>query len=179
VTYVDVGFVLAALPTKLRHNLAVAMEGERLWALRYPPAGTDLIRRVVHPLAYFLVVALFNVFPLPKMSGFRESFAYAGESADRGYSVLVFPEGLRTRTGEMMPFQSGIGMLAARLNLPVVPMRIDGLFELKKQGKHFAQPGAVTVKIGEPVTVDSQLSAEEITRVLEMRVRLVGREPQT
>lgn len=179
ITYVDVGFVLAALPPRLRHRLAVAMEGERLWALRYPVPGTNLIWRIVHPLVYFLVVALFNVFPLPKMSGFRDSFAYAGESADRGYSVLVFPEGRRTRTGEIAPFQSGIGMLAARLNLPVVPMRIDGLFELKQRGKRFSRPGSVTVRIGEPVRVDSQLSAEEITRELEMGVRLVGREPQT
>src|SRR5207245_2342804 len=42
VTWVDIGFVLAALPPSLRNNLAVAMEGERLWAMRYPPPGTNL-----------------------------------------------------------------------------------------------------------------------------------------
>ncbi|MCU1310057.1 MAG: AMP-dependent synthetase and ligase [Candidatus Angelobacter sp.] len=171
VTYVDVGFVLAALPPRLRSKLAVAMEGERLWAMRYPPTGTHLFRRIIHPLAYFLVIALFNVFPLPKLSGFRESFAYAGESVGRGYSVLVFPEGLRTRTGGISRFQSGIGMLTAGLNIPIVPMRIDGLFELKQKGKRFAQPGTVTVNIGEPLPIDPKKSAEEITAELEQRVR--------
>jgi long-chain acyl-CoA synthetase len=171
VTYIDVGFVLAALPPRLRNRLAVAMEGERLFAMRYPPLGTNLFRRVLHPLTYFLVVAFFNVFPVPKLSGFRESFAYAGESAGSGYSVLVFPEGLRTRTGEMARFQNGIGMLAAGLDLPVIPMRIDGLFELKQKGKRIARPGAVTVKIGEPIRVDARKSAEEIASDLETAVR--------
>ncbi|MCU1305597.1 MAG: AMP-dependent synthetase and ligase, partial [Acidobacteriaceae bacterium] len=163
VTYVDVGFVLAALPPHLRSKLAVAMEGERLWAMRYDG--------FFDRLSYFLAVALFNVFPLPKLSGFRESFAYAGESVGRGYSVLVFPEGLRTRTGEMSRFQSGIGMLTAGLNVPVVPMRIDGLFELKQKGKRFAPPGTVTVNIGEAIRIDPNKPAEQIAAELEQCVR--------
>ncbi|MCU1283916.1 MAG: AMP-dependent synthetase and ligase [Acidobacteriales bacterium] len=161
VTYIDVGFVLAALPWRLRNKLAVAMEGERLWAMRY--GG------VVTRVAYFLVVALFNVFPLPKLSGFRESFAYAGESVGRGYSVLVFPEGLRTPTGEMQRFRSGIGLLASGLDVPVVPMRIDGLFAIRD--KYFARPGAVAVRVGEAISVDKDKSPEEIAGELEEVVR--------
>ena len=51
-----------------------------------------------------LGVALLNLFPLPREAGFRESFAFAGESVDRGYSILVFPEGHHTTDGKMRRF---------------------------------------------------------------------------
>jgi long-chain acyl-CoA synthetase len=96
-------------------------------------------------------VSLLNLFPLPRDAGFRESFAFAGELVDRGYSVLVFPEGHHTTDGKMLPFRSGIGLLANNLGIPIVPMRIYGLFELKQAGKKFARPYTVSVKIGAPV----------------------------
>ena len=98
VIYLDVGFVLAALPVRLRHRLAVAMGGERLAEMRRPPREWFFLRRWLHRMNYFLVVSLFNVFPLPKKSGFRESFRFAGDLADRGWSILVFP-GRRSYAG--------------------------------------------------------------------------------
>jgi len=96
-------------------------------------------------------VSLLNLFPLPREAGFRESFAFAGELVDRGYSVLVFPEGHHTTDGRIRPFRSGIGLLANNLGIPIVPLRIKGLFELKQAGKRFARPYTVSVKIGSPV----------------------------
>jgi long-chain acyl-CoA synthetase len=170
ITRSDVGFVLAALPPRLRYRLAVAMKGETLRAMRHPPAGMGIFRRLLERLNYALVVALFNVFPLPQQSGYRESFSFAGESVDRGWSVLVFPEGQRTRDGKMAPFRSGIGLLAMRLNLPVIPIRIDGLFELKQARKKFARPGHVRVTVGEPVRFGPDADPEAIARELERRV---------
>ncbi len=129
VTYIDVGFVLIAMPPRIRHKLAVGMLGERLWGMWRPPASMNVFARWWQQAGYYLVVALFNVFPLPQQSGVRESFAFAGESVDRGYSVVVFPEGRRTQDGQPSPFRSGVGMLAQKLNIPVVPLRIDGLFD--------------------------------------------------
>lgn len=174
VTYVDIGFILAALPARLRHRVTVAMLGERLRAMRHPPATEGIFSRWLDRLDYALVVALFNVFPLPQRSGFRRSFAFAGESADRGYSVVVFPEGRRTMTGKMSPFRAGIGLLAKRLDLPVLPIRIDGLFELKRAGKRMARPGAVTVTIGQPIQIDRAAEPESIARDLESRVRALS-----
>jgi long-chain acyl-CoA synthetase len=169
VTYIDIGFVLWALPARLRNRLATAMGGEVLMSMRRPPKEMPLIRRWIEQLSYFLVVPLFNVFPLPQRSGFRESFAFAGRLVDQGYSVLVFPEGARTPHGNMQPFRSGIGLLATRLNVPVIPMRIDGLFELKQQNKRFA-PRKVTVRIGAPVSINADKSPETIAEELQARV---------
>ncbi len=69
------------------------------------------------PFAYFLITALFNVFPLPQKSGFRRSFQHAGEAIDRGYSVLVFPEGRRSDDGAPQPFKSGAGLLWKELGV--------------------------------------------------------------
>jgi long-chain acyl-CoA synthetase len=169
VTYIDIGFVLWALPARLRNRLATAMGGEVLMSMRRPPREMPLVRRWIEQLSYFLVVPLFNVFPLPQRSGFRESFAFAGKLVDKGYSVLVFPEGARTPHGNMQPFRSGIGLLATRLNAPIIPMRIDGLFELKQQNKRFA-PRKVTVRIGAPVTIDPGKPPETIAEELQARV---------
>jgi len=115
-----------------------------------------------------------DLFPLPKSSGFRESFAYAGECVDRGYSVLIFPEGRHTTDGKINPFQSGIGLLANNLKIPIVPMRIDGLFELKRAGNHFARPGKIRVTIGVPVTFPSDTDPQQIAEQLQKTVEALN-----
>ena len=169
VTYIDVGFILWALPARFRYRLATAMGGELLYTMRRPSRQRFFLRRWLDKLDYFLVVALFNVFPLPQRSGFRESFAFAGSLADRGHSVLIFPEGARTPDGQLHGFRSGIGLLATRLGIPVLPMKIEGLYELKVAHRHFG-PRRVTVKIGEPVKFGPGDDADSITRELENRV---------
>ena len=170
ITEIDIGFLMAALPMRLRNHLAVAMQGELLRSMRHPPEDMFFLRRWREQLRYALVVTFFNVFPLPQRAKYRESFRFAGEMADKGYSVVIFPEGKRTETGDMSPFRSGIGLLATHLNLPVIPMRIDGLFPFKIAKKHYAPPGAVQVRIGEPLRFDPQAQPEEIAKELQKKV---------
>jgi long-chain acyl-CoA synthetase len=149
------------------------MSGEMLRTMRRPPREMSPVKRVREMLSYWLVTGLFNVFPLPQESGFRESFAFAGEAADRGFSILVFPEGHRTRDGAIAPFQSGIGLLAKNLRLPVLPMRIDGLYELKLRGRRSARRGEIVVSIGMPTLVGSEEPLETIARKLREQVSSV------
>jgi len=145
---VDVGFVQTALPARLRHKLATATGGEALEILRTPPESRNLVSRIYDRIKWNLGVSLLNLFPLPRAAGFRESFAYAGECVDRGYSVLIFPEGHHTTDGKLLPFRAGAGLLANNLGIPVVPVRIDGLFEVKQAGRKFAWPGEIRIRIG-------------------------------
>ena len=176
VIYLDVGFVLAALPPRFRHRLAVAMGGERLAGMREPPREWFFLRRWLQRMNYFLVVALFNVFPLPKSSGFRESFRFAGELADRGWSVLVFPEGDLTPDGKLQPFRAGIGLLANNLRLPTVPIRIDGAYEIREGRSLFNRPGRIRVHIGKPVKFPAASDPQQIAQELEQRVASLGAE---
>jgi long-chain acyl-CoA synthetase len=170
VTRADQALVLWALTGRHRRRLAIAMEGEMLRDWRHAPAGTPLFRRLRELAQYALVVACFNVFPLPKRSGFRRSFAFAGESVDRGYSVLVFPEGRRSPDGRLQPFMAGAGLLATRLGVPVVPVHLGGLGRLKQEDRYFASPGEVTLTVGEPVVFPRDEDAARVAAELERRV---------
>ncbi|HEU4509795.1 MAG TPA: AMP-binding protein [Pyrinomonadaceae bacterium] len=158
VTHVDAPLILSALPFRWRLRLAIAMAGEMLrdW-------------RQNEKVKYALGAGLFNVFSLPRQSGFRQSFAYAGEAMDRGYSVLIFPEGTETKDGRLQPFRAGIGLLASELNVPIVPIMLRGLFELKQKRQFFVRPGTVSVTFGEPIIFSADLDPTEITRALESR----------
>jgi long-chain acyl-CoA synthetase len=167
IAQIDIGFLMAALPMRFRNRLGVAMQGEQLKLMRHPPRDWFFLKRWWEQLQYVLIAAFFNVFSMPQRAKYREAFRYAGELADRGYNVVIFPEGRRTQTGEMAPFRSGIGLLATQLNLPVIPMRIDGLFPFKIAKKHYAPPQAVQVRIGEPVRFESTDDPQEIARELQ------------
>jgi long-chain acyl-CoA synthetase len=171
VTYLDIAWVLPALPARLRHRLATAMRGERLAEMRRPAKTQSLFERFMERLRYFLALSLFNVFPLPRQSGFLQSFSFAGNLVDRGWNVLVFPEGRTSDDGMLAHFQSGIGLLAKQLNLPVVPLFLDGLFDLKRDARLITRPGHVRVTIGAPVRFSPDQDPNAITQELERRVR--------
>jgi long-chain acyl-CoA synthetase len=152
VTDVDAALILSALPLRWRSRLAIAMQGELLREWR----ESSKVR-------YTLGAALFNVFSIPRQSGFRQSFAYAGEAVDHGWSILIFPEGTETKDGQMQPFKAGIGLLASELNIPIIPIRLEGLFELKEQRRRFVRPGTVTVTFGEPI---NESRVEELERAV-------------
>jgi len=164
----DSGLIMAALPTRYRHMLATAVGGETLQLLRHPPRDWFFAKRWAYWTSYWLVTALFTTFPLPQYSGFRESFRFAGTAIDRGYSVLVFPEGHGndTETGEMDKFQVGVGLLAENLNVPIVPMRIDGVWKMRREGRRVAKRGEITVRIGSAVRFPPGMPPEEIASQL-------------
>ena len=166
VSDVDVGFIQTVLPARIRHKMATATGGEALEALRSPASTRPWFLRVYDRLQWVLGVTLLNLFPLPRQAGFRKSFAYAGEAVDRGYSVLVFPEGRHTEDGRLGPFRTGVGLLANNLRIPVLPMRIDGLFAIKRAGTKFAPPGKIQLRIGKPVQFAPETAPEEIARAL-------------
>ncbi len=171
----DIGLILAALLRRFRHRLATAMGGEYLQRMRQPPRDWFFAKRWAYYFGYWLATTLFNVFPLPQHSGFRESFRFAGESADRGYSLLVFPEGEvnNSEDGRMATFQSGIGLLAENLRLPIIPMRLDGVWQMKRDHRRLAHIGEITVHIGAPIKFPPDARPDEIARRLESIVLAV------
>ncbi len=170
ITDVDFAFVQAALPARLGNWIATATRGEDLEALHTPAAGRGFFGRIYDRTKWVLGVSMLNLFPLPREAGFRQSFAYAGEAVDRGYSVLVFPEGRHTVDGKMNPFRAGIGLLANNLGIPVLPVRIRGLFEVKQAGKKFAPPWTISVRIGQPMKFPAGTAPERIAQELQSAV---------
>jgi len=173
VTDVDAALIMSALPAQWRARIAIAMDGERFRDWRYPPADTLWFSRLRMRIQYARVAGLFKVFTLPKQSGVRRSFAYAGRAMDRGWSILIFPEGRATKDGEIQPFMAGIGLLTAELNAAVIPIKLEGLFQLKQRRQFFVRPGTVTVTFGEPVEFSTAETPAQITRALESRLALL------
>jgi long-chain acyl-CoA synthetase len=173
ITKIDPALIHSALPGRFKRRMAIAMIGEMLRDWRYPPAGTGWLKRLFLRIPYGLVLCFFNAFSLPQESGFRRSFAVAGRLMDDGYNLLVFPEGQRTQDGRMNPFMKGIGVLASKLNAKIVPIKITGLFELKKRRRYFALPCEIAVTFGEPVSYSEGLSADDITKDLERRIAIL------
>jgi long-chain acyl-CoA synthetase len=174
VTYIDPALIMSAMPGRFRRRLILAMDGERLRAYLYPPVGTGIIKRIRWFFTYWLVITFFNAFPLPRQSGFRASFAFAGEAVDRGYNILIFPEGELTKGGELQKFRSGAGLLANGLEASVVPVSISGLYELRARGQRgYAPPGLVTITFGQPIKYDPNASPIDITRSLEERINVL------
>ncbi len=167
----DAALTLYALPPKLRRRVAIAMSGEMLLAFRKARRQGEFRLAIFGPVAYFLITALFNVFPLPRSSGFRRSFAHAGEALDRGYSVMIFPEGHRSDDGAMQPFRPGIGLLASQSRVGVLPVGLSGLGEIKRTRSRWFRSGRLKVRVGSVATAGESNDPGELTRTLEARVR--------
>jgi long-chain acyl-CoA synthetase len=166
VTSYDAAFVLHALPARMRDHVAIGMGGELLLDLRRGRNQGNWFLDLVAPIAYVLITGLYNVFPLPQYTGFRRSFRHAGEAMDRGYNVLVFPEGRRSEDGTPQPFKSGAGLLWKELGCPALPIRIEGLGELTARGGRWFRTGTITVHVGAVIGPQPQMSAEELTQML-------------
>jgi long-chain acyl-CoA synthetase len=152
----DTPVIFAAMPGRWRYRTTVAMSKEFFRAHFFPEQHSRL-EWFGNSLNYSLASLFFNAFPLPQReAGARQALRYAGHLAGDGWSILIYPEGKRTHQGEIHPFQPGVAMLASRLRLPVVPVRIDGLDKVLHQSWKMAKPGRVRVRFGKPLTLEGQ-----------------------
>jgi 1-acyl-sn-glycerol-3-phosphate acyltransferase len=76
-----------------------------------------------------------------------------------GGAIILFPEGTRTRDGQLQPARSGIGLTVIKSTAPVVPVRVFGMFEAYGRHLRFPRPRRVAVKYGQPMHFE-QLRAE-------------------
>jgi long-chain acyl-CoA synthetase len=170
VTAIDGALVLYALPADLRRSVAIAMSGEMLLDFRQSRNQQSALRNLLAPAAYWLVTVLFNVFPLPQLRGFRKSFAHAGSAMDRGYSVMIFPEGTRSRDGELQQFLPGTGLLAHQSRVPIVPVALIGLGKMREEKRWF-RSGHLEIHIGEAVPMEEGAEPAQLTARLELNIR--------
>ncbi len=178
VTAYDGPLIQYGLPGPLRRHIAVAMAGDMLDDYRHwrnpdwPPGHKGIW--LLGPPAYWLVTAFYNVFPLPRQRDFQLSFAHAGRAMDRGYSVMVFPEGARSE-GQLARFRPGIGLLAKQSDVPVVPTAIRGLGEMRAGRRRWFRSGHLEVRVGEAIRFGPEESEAAIAARLHDEVeRLLG-----
>jgi long-chain acyl-CoA synthetase len=172
-SHFDVPVILRALPSRWRYNVSPAMSKE-FFAAYFHPEGRTFPERFRAWRLYALSALFFNAFPLPQReAGARDTLRYIGELASAGTSILIFPEGKRTDKGEIYPFQPGVGMIAAKVGLPVVPVRLAGLEKILHKDARMAVPGRATVRFGAPLSLQGDDYAL-LARQVEEAVREMG-----
>jgi long-chain acyl-CoA synthetase len=150
-SHMDTPVILDALPSRWRYRVSTAMAKEFFKAHFYPEQHTRK-QWFTNSLNYYLAAMFFNAFPLPQReTGTRQTLRYIGELISDGYSILIFPEGKRTDRGEINRFQPGIGMIASRLAVPVVPVRLEGLDRILHQKAKWPTAGPARVAFGAPM----------------------------
>jgi len=141
-SYMDVTGILSALPARWRYRVAPAMRKEFFEEHFHG-------RSFSNSLNYYLSTLFFNAFPIPQREpGALATLRYIGELSNDKWCLLIFPEGIMTDAGEIAPFQPGVGMIAAKLGIPVIPIRIQGMQRVLHKTWKMARPGRVDITFG-------------------------------
>ncbi len=169
-SHLDTAAILAAVPPGWRLRIAPAVRKEYFdacWS-----ATSSLGDRLSAAGQFALACLLFGAFPLPqRLGGFGDTLRYAGDLAEGGLCILIYPEGKRSPDGQLQSFKSGVGLLARELDVPVVPVGIQGTFESLSLHDSWPRRGPVRVAFGEPLQLEEGETPDQLAARLEAAVR--------
>jgi len=169
-SYFDTPVLFIAMPWKWRLRIAPTMRKE-FFDARFHPEKYGHWKRFTSSLGYYLGCLVFNAVPIAQReSGTRQTLHYLGEMVEEGWCPLIFPEGEHSADDTILPFQAGVAMMASRLRVPVLPVRIRGSNRVLPLHSRFARPGFVDVVIGEPLRLEGEDFAA-LARTLEQTIR--------
>lgn len=163
-SHLDSAVLLNALPARHRRRVAVAAAAD--YFFQRPPLGT-------------VVALLLNAFPFSRTTAVRPTLEHCATLLDSGWSILLYPEGTRSITGSVGQFKAGVGLLAVELEVPVVPVHLEGLQWILPKGRTLPRRGPVSVTFGKPMTFDPRTPSEDVARRLEAEVRALQSSKRT
>jgi 1-acyl-sn-glycerol-3-phosphate acyltransferase len=173
-SYFDTGLFKTVLPRPLRGLIAPGMT-TRYHRVYFGEVHGSRTRCLIEGLQASLVEFFIGAWPLPETAGFRKSVVYAGELADAGWSILIYPEGRHVPEGTLEPFRGGIGMFARDLRAPVIPAFVEGTHPVLPDDAWWPRFGRTRVVFGPPLSFAPDADAAEITARLEAAVRALSR----
>ncbi|MBN1893272.1 1-acyl-sn-glycerol-3-phosphate acyltransferase, partial [bacterium] len=142
--------------------------------------GIEATRQFKWPFYGWVVRRLGNI-PIERenIHGAIKAIHRAEEKLKSGVSMVVMPEGHRTRDGRMQPFKKLPFFLAKQAGVPIAPMGLSGLYELKRLGSWMIRPAPVRVRFGDPIPAETvrSLSEVELMNLTRERIRVLVDEP--
>ena len=162
-SHFDTPVALSVLPERIRRKTAVAAAADRFY--RHDKRG-------------WWYSLYFNTFPIERLGGGSATLEYPLSLLRRGWSVLIYPEGTRSPTGQIGGFHHGVALMALRTNVPVIPIYCEGLRDIMPKGQRSPRPAAVRVRIGAPVSLDDAPTVPDATARLERAMRGLAEGPR-
>lgn len=150
-SHFDTAIVLSLLPDRLYDRTAVVAAADRFYRSRIKGAWFSL---------------RYNAFPISRGGG-SGALAYSESLLESGWSLLIFPEGTRSRTGELLRFHPGPAILALRQRVPVLPIHIEGAADILLPGTRMSRPAPVHVRVGPPLSFEEGMGAAEATQAIQ------------
>ena len=154
-SHMDTPVLMSALPQHVQDNLFFGAAQDR-WFVK----GKKKL--ILQP--WYQSLALGN-FPITRGGG-SKALDYAKWLLDQNSNICIFPEGTRATDGKLGRFRHGVTLLALEKRVPVVPLLLKGLRELRPKGAREVTPGPVSVTIMEPVYLTRDLGVEGNTQLL-------------
>lgn len=164
-SHLDTAVLLSTLPTKLRRHAAVGIEADYFFESWWRASGSAIA---------------FNTFPIHQNGAVLSSTP--ATLLAKGWTVVVFPEGARSRDGFVGQFRTGAAEVAIASQVPVIPVGILGTYAAMPHGSHWPVPGRprVSVRYGSPIVPrSSEMSGEYASRVLDAVKKLLAEDAAT
>ena len=157
-SHFDTAVVLHLLPGNIYARTAIAAAADRMYRDRW--------KGMYNSLRY-------NSFPITRGGGVK-ALAYSQWLLNNGWSLLIFPEGKRSRTDELLPFHVGPAVLATSQDAPVLPVYVRGARDILPAGEKWARPAPVTARVGPLLRFPQGTSAQDCRRQMEEAVRALS-----
>ena len=129
-----------------------------------------------HPLLGNIVSLFLNTFPFSRTGGAQGQLHSSSNLLKSGWNLVLFPEGSRSPDGRIQEFKPGVGFLAKETGTPVVPVHIQGAFQVMPRHQPLPVPGRVRVRIGKPMAPEAKEGTREFTARVEKAVRTLSAE---
>jgi 1-acyl-sn-glycerol-3-phosphate acyltransferase len=155
-SHFDTPVTLATLPERIRGKLLIAAAADKFY-------GSRKKRTWWYSLFH-------GTFPVHRGGGTKQ-LEYPMSLFKRGWSILIYPEGGRSKSGQVQRFKHGVAIMAMQCNVPVIPIYIEGLRDVMPKGQREPRPAAVGARIGKPVWLTGAASVPEGTTMLENAMR--------
>jgi long-chain acyl-CoA synthetase len=114
---------------------------------------------------------IMHAIPVERDGSVRASLERIGNELSQGRSVIIFPEGSRSKDGSLTSFKPGVGLLAASLQVPIIPIRLNGNYQVLPKGSRWPKRGVVQVVVGEPRSYSISQSPDDIAKDLQLAVQ--------